>query len=127
MRRSRKAALSKGNCEGTEDFDSVGSVEVVEPDVVGDTDGLGVLLPPPERPISVLERLSRNCSLTLSLCSNEVSHETISGGSGAIAKCSGICSGTWEYKRLVSSSFDLSSSLERASDTSFSLPANHWA
>lgn len=94
MRRSRKAALSKGNCEGTEDFDSVGSVEVVEPDVVGDTDGLGVLFPPPERPISVLERLSRNCSLTLSLCSNEVSHETISGGSGAIAKCSGICSGT---------------------------------
>ena len=126
MRRSRKAALSKGNCEGSEDFDAVGSVEVVEPNVVGDTDGLGIGLPSPERPISVLERFSRNCSFTESLCSNEVTHESISCGNGAISKCWGICSGQCKYKRLVSSSSDLSSSLESASDTSFCLPANHW-
>eukprot|EP00956_Cyclotella_meneghiniana_P011375 scaffold15968_cov46-Cyclotella_meneghiniana.AAC.3 len=93
MRRSRKAALSKGDCEGSEDFDAVGSVKVVEPDVVGDADGLGVGLPLSERPISVLERFSRKCSFTLSLCSNKVTHERISCGNGAISKCWGICLG----------------------------------
>ena len=93
MRRSRKASLSKGNCETSEDFDAVCSVEVVKPDVIGDADGFGVGFPPPERPISVLERFSRNCSFTLSLCSNEVTHESISFGNGAISKCWGICSG----------------------------------
>jgi hypothetical protein len=73
----------------------------------------------------VLLCLSRNCFLTVSLCSNEVSHKTISLGRGTMLKCVGICSGTCWYKRLVSSVSDLSSSLDKASETSFSFPGNY--
>ena len=62
----------------------LGSCEGVEEDVVADSDGLEVSGEASPRPSLVLVCASRNCSLTGSFCSNEVSHELISLGSGAM-------------------------------------------
>jgi hypothetical protein len=62
----------------------MGSCEGVKEDIVAESDGLEVLGETSPRPSLVLVCASRNCSFTGSFCSNDVSHELISLGSGAM-------------------------------------------
>jgi hypothetical protein len=73
----------------SDDFDSVSSAHVFEEEVVSESNAfaeLGVTIP---RPRFVVECVSTNCCLTGSRSRSEVSHETISFGSGTILKCCG--------------------------------------
>ncbi len=84
MRWSRKSSFTESHGKGIDDLVSLESCEGVEEDVVADSDGLEVSGEASPRPSLVLVCASRNCSLTGSFCSNEVSHELILLGSGAI-------------------------------------------
>ncbi len=84
MRWSQKLPLPESHGKGSDDLVSLGSGEGVEEDVVANSYGLKVSGEMVPRQSVVLVCASRNCSFTGSFCSNEVSHELISLGSGAI-------------------------------------------
>ena len=117
MSRSRESpfAVSHGKC--SHESDALRSCEAVEEGVVPESDGLCVSNPSSPRPILVLVCFSCNCGFTGSIRSNEVSHETISLGSGTILKSGGTCDGRKVCKISVSSSSLLSKSRERESAT----------
>ena len=64
--------------------------ELVEEMSLLEPSGVAPLGPAAPRPSLVLVCLSCNCIFTGSLCSKEVSQETILLGNGAISKCFGI-------------------------------------
>ncbi len=84
MRWSQKLPLLESHGKSSDDLVSLGSGEGVEKDIVANSDGLKVSGETVPRPSVVLVCASHNCSFTGSFCSNEVSHELISLGSGAI-------------------------------------------
>jgi hypothetical protein len=84
MRWSQKLPLPESHGKGSNDLVLLESCEGVEEDVVANSNGLKVSVETVPRPSVVLVCASRNCSFTGSFCSNGVSHELISLGSGAI-------------------------------------------
>ena len=82
MTRSQESPATQSQGKGSHDLDSLVFGEVVEEDVFVDSDGSAVLDPSLPRPILVLVCRSDNCFFKGSLSSMEVSHETISFGSG---------------------------------------------
>jgi hypothetical protein len=98
--------------------------DLVEVEVVT-SDGLTPYHPSTPSSIPIIVCCSRNCLLTGSSCSKEVSHKLISLGSGNIWKFSGVCSGKWRSKREMSSMSLRCQSLERASAMLFDFPGNH--
>jgi hypothetical protein len=88
IRWSQKSPFTESHGKGTDDLVSLGSCEGVKEDVVANSDGLEVSREASPRPSLVLVCASRNCSLTGSFCSNEVSHELHHFvGSSAMCKC----------------------------------------
>jgi hypothetical protein len=79
-----KSPFTESHGKGTNDLVLLGTCEGVKEDVVANSDGLEVLGEASPRPSLVLVCASRNCSLTGSFCSNEVSHVLILLGSGAM-------------------------------------------
>ncbi len=84
MRWFQKSPLPESHGKGSDDLALLGSCEGVEKDVVANSDGLKVSGETVPRPSVVLVCASHNCSFMGSFCSNEVSHELILLGSGAI-------------------------------------------
>ena len=84
LRLSQKLPFTESHGKGTDDLVSLGSCEGAKENVVADSNGLEVSGEALPRLSLVLVCASRNCSLAGSFCSNEVGHELISLGSGAM-------------------------------------------
>ena len=90
---AQKIVIPEGCCEGSNESDALGVIEFVEEIVIDDSKRVDVSAPVTPSPILVLVCFSSDCVLSGSLCSKEVSQETISLGSGTIVKSARTCSG----------------------------------
>ena len=80
IRWPRKSSIPEGCGEGSDEPDPLRVVELVEEIVFDDSKRVDVSAPATPSPILVLVCFSSDCVLTGSLCSKEVSQETISLG-----------------------------------------------
>ncbi len=81
---ARISSLPESHGKGSDELVPLGSGEGLEVHVVAESDGGEVHGELSPRPSLVLVCVSRNCSFTGSFLSNEVSHELILLGSGAM-------------------------------------------
>jgi len=116
----------EGSCKGTENRSSLIWGKSFEPDVLFKVNTFSILDPSSPSPLLFVSCTFCDAILSLHFCSQEISHECISGCRGDTVKDWG----TWESKldrmKAVSSSLGKSNFLERISAMVLFFPAICW-